>query len=91
MSDTYIYHQLPPTCCGACYTIFWETNALLGQKTVYFLQCCYIGCAVKCKIYLVFEMYSAVTVFNTMCISSFCILITLKILVKIPNCSTLTF
>jgi len=32
MSNTYIYHQLPPTCLGVCYTIFRETIALLSQK-----------------------------------------------------------
>jgi len=28
----YIYHQLPSTCFGVCYTIFRETIALLAQK-----------------------------------------------------------
>jgi len=28
----YIYHQLPPTCFGVCYTTFRETVALLAQK-----------------------------------------------------------
>ena len=32
MVNTYIYHQLPPTCFGVCYTIFRETIALLAQK-----------------------------------------------------------
>ena len=31
MLNTYIYHQLPPTCFSVCYTIFRETNALLAQ------------------------------------------------------------
>jgi hypothetical protein len=30
--NTYIYHQLPPTCFGFCYTIFRETIALFAQK-----------------------------------------------------------
>ena len=33
---TYIYHQLPPKCFGVCYTIFWETTALLAQKVYAF-------------------------------------------------------
>ena len=32
MVNTYIYHPLPPTCYGVCYTIFRETIALLAQK-----------------------------------------------------------
>jgi len=32
MLNTYIYHKLPPTCFGVCYTIFRETIALLAQK-----------------------------------------------------------
>jgi hypothetical protein len=31
MLNTYIYHQLPPTCIGVCYTIFRETIVLLIQ------------------------------------------------------------
>jgi hypothetical protein len=53
------------------------------------LQCCSIGCAVKCKIYPAFEIYNAVTMFKTIFISSFCILNILKMLVKALNCSTL--
>ena len=30
--NTYIYHQLPPTCFAVCYTIFRDTTALLAQK-----------------------------------------------------------
>jgi len=30
--NTYIYHQLPPTCFSVCYTIFRENNELLAQK-----------------------------------------------------------
>ena len=81
MFNTYIYHQLPPTCFDVCYTIFGVTIALL--------ECCYIGCTVKCKLYPVFFLiYSAVTMFKTICISSFCIW---KVLVKILNCSTLMY
>jgi len=29
---TYIYHQLPPTCFGVCYTILREIIALRAQK-----------------------------------------------------------
>jgi len=32
MLSTYIYHQLPRTCFGVCYTIFRETTALLAQR-----------------------------------------------------------
>ena len=32
MLNTYIYHQLPPTCFGVCYTIFMETVAILAGK-----------------------------------------------------------
>jgi len=31
MFNTYIYHKLPPTCFGVCYTIFRKTIALLAQ------------------------------------------------------------
>ena len=57
--NTGIYHHLPPTCFGLCYTTFRETTALLAQKIYAFcnvsikytipvcffnLQCCYSGC-----------------------------------------------
>jgi len=32
MLKTYIYHHLPPTCFGVCYTIFGETTALFAHK-----------------------------------------------------------
>jgi len=32
MLNTYIYHQLPPTCIGVCFTIFRETTAFLAQE-----------------------------------------------------------
>jgi hypothetical protein len=28
----FIYHQLPPTCFGVCYTIIGETSTLLSHK-----------------------------------------------------------
>jgi hypothetical protein len=31
MTNTYIYHHLPPTCFRACYTISRETTALHAQ------------------------------------------------------------
>ena len=89
MLNTHIYHQLPPKCFGDCYTIFRKTTALLAVKLYIFLLCCYIGCAIKCKIYPVFEIFIAVTMFKTIFISSFCILNILKMLVKPLNCSTL--
>ena len=38
MLNTYIHHQLPPTCYSVCYTIFMETIALLAQKLYDFLN-----------------------------------------------------
>jgi len=32
MLNTYIYHQLHPTCFGVCYTIFREIIALFAQE-----------------------------------------------------------
>jgi len=32
MLNTYICHQLPPTCFGVCYTIFMGTIALLAHE-----------------------------------------------------------
>jgi len=32
MLSTYIYHQLPPTCFGACYIILRETITLFAQE-----------------------------------------------------------
>jgi len=46
MLNTYIYRLLPPTCFGFRYMI-----ALFAQKLCAFLQCCYIGCAIECKVY----------------------------------------
>jgi hypothetical protein len=34
--NTYIYHQLPPTCFGVCYTIFREPNALFTEEMFVF-------------------------------------------------------
>jgi hypothetical protein len=45
MLNTYIYHQLPHTCFGVCYTIFRETTALVAQKC--------------CKKHIVFSNYNA--------------------------------
>jgi len=50
MLNKYIYHQLPPT-----RSVFVTPSS--GRPLSYllknyiFLQCCYIGCAKKCKIY----------------------------------------
>jgi hypothetical protein len=30
--NTYIYHQLPPTCFSVCYTIFSDAIVLLAQR-----------------------------------------------------------
>jgi hypothetical protein len=47
--NTYIYHQLPPTCFGVRYTIFRETLAFLSRKLYAFCNV-----AIKCTSYLVF-------------------------------------
>ena len=66
------------------------TIALLAQKSVCFLQCFNTGLATKCEVYRVFFLiYSAVTIFKAICISSLCILKILKMLVTNLNCSTL--
>jgi hypothetical protein len=36
MFNTYIYHQLPATCFGVCYTIFRETIALMVKNYMRF-------------------------------------------------------
>jgi hypothetical protein len=36
MLNTYIYHHLPPTCFGVCYTIFMEIIALLSHELYVF-------------------------------------------------------
>jgi len=41
MLNTYIYHQLPPTCFGVCYTIFSDTIALLLKNYVLFAMLLY--------------------------------------------------
>ena len=85
MWNTYIYHQLPPTCFGVCYTIFRKTIALLARKMYAFCNV-----AIKFTTYTVFFLiYNAVIMFKTICISSFFNLETLKMLVKILSCSTL--
>ena len=50
MLNTYIYHQLPPTCFGVCYAIFRETIALLAQRLYAFCNV-----AIKCKMYTSFK------------------------------------
>jgi hypothetical protein len=82
---THIYHQLPSTCFIVCYTNFRETIVFLAQIymlfTVLLHRLCYKMLNIPC-----FLNYNTVTVFKTICISSFCIL---KMLVKILFCSTL--
>ena len=48
--NTYIYHHLPTTCFGVCYTIFRETIALLAQKL-------YAYCNVATKLRLLQRCY----------------------------------
>ena len=86
MFNAHIYYQLPPACFSVFCTNFRETIALLAQKLYVFGN----G-AVKCTIYPGFYIYNIVTAFKTICISFFCTLKVIKILVKILNCSTLTF
>jgi len=35
MLNTCIYHQLPATCFGVCYTMLMETTALIDQKKLH--------------------------------------------------------
>ena len=51
--NTYIYHQLLPTCFGICYTIFRENIALLAQKLYAFCNV-----AIKYTIYTVFFKFT---------------------------------
>jgi len=76
--NTYIYHHLPPTCFGVCYTIFRENIALLAQKLYAFCNV-----AIKCTIYTLFLIYNADTMFKTLCISPFFVFKILEMLVKI--------
>jgi hypothetical protein len=56
----YIYHQLPPTCFGVCYTIFRENIALRAQRLYAFRNV-----ALKCKIRVYpFLIYNDVTMFK---------------------------
>jgi hypothetical protein len=48
MFNTYIYHKLPPTCFGVCYTIFRDTITLFAQKL---LSLCSV--AIKCTIIII--------------------------------------
>ena len=52
------YHLLLPSCFDVCYTIFRETIALFAQELHAFWQCCYIGCAIKYKVYLFFFKFT---------------------------------
>ena len=49
MLNTHIYHHLPPTLFGGCYTAFRETIALVAQRLY---AVCHV--AIKCTIKLVF-------------------------------------
>ena len=70
MLNTYIYHQVSTTCFGVCYTIFRENIGLLAKKIYAFCNV-----ATKFTTYSVFVLiYNALTVFETICISSFCTL-----------------
>jgi len=60
MFNTYIYHKLPLTCFGVCYTIFRETIALFAQKL---LSLCNV--AIKCTIYHIFKIYNQHCKFKT--------------------------
>ena len=40
--NTHIYHHLPTTCFGVCYTIFRVITTVLAQKLDACLQCCEI-------------------------------------------------
>jgi hypothetical protein len=53
MLNTYIYHQLPATCFGVCYTFFSKTNELFAQE-LYAVCMLLSGCATEYKAYTVF-------------------------------------
>jgi len=42
MLNTYIYHQLTPTCFSVCFTIFRETICNPCSRIICSLQNCYI-------------------------------------------------
>ena len=49
MLNTYIYHQLHPTCFGVCYTIFRESIGVLAQTLYALLQCCHKMYNIHCN------------------------------------------
>ena len=61
--------------------IFQGNYCVTSSNTVCFLQCCYIGCPMKCKIWFVFSFFFQFTMplqCLKLCISSFCIVGILK-------------
>jgi len=50
-----------------------------GDKTICFLQGCYIGCAVECRIHQTVDLKCCFTIIKTIFSSLFCICKTLKI------------
>jgi hypothetical protein len=38
--NTYIYHQLPPTCFAVCYTIFRDIFSALLLRRLCYGMCC---------------------------------------------------
>jgi hypothetical protein len=59
MLNTYIYHLLPPTCFGVCYTFFRETIALLIQELYAFCNVVTQVLLHNIKYTLMFKTYSA--------------------------------
>ena len=51
--NTYIYHQLSPTCFDICYAIFWEIIVFLAQKLHVFVML-YIAALLLSSLYWVF-------------------------------------
>jgi hypothetical protein len=67
MLNTYIYHQLPPTCFDVCYTTFREATALLAQKlyavcnVVTQVVLPNVKCILFCLIYILYFTFYSTT------------------------------
>jgi len=55
---TYIYHPLPHTCFGVCYTIFRETIALSAQELYAFCNVVTLAVLQNIKYILPFKIYN---------------------------------
>jgi len=59
MLSTYIYHQLPSTRFGVCYTIFRETIELFAHEIYAFCNIFYVLLTVHLSIILVINRLNA--------------------------------